>query len=145
MGLFAVGLELDTIFEILVDTAVHIDADQPAVESGAVMGTLEVAVFVRTYDIGSNFGLAHESGLFVAEFQLPVLLCESTGAECEGTQGQQYFFHIERCIICLRKREYLGKPEESEYKSDHAYDDADLGHVLGLHKTGGCRDGIRRG
>ena len=47
-------------------------------------------------------------------------------------------------IVRLRKREELGKPEESENETNDTDDDADLCHILGLNKTGGCCDSIRR-
>ena len=46
-------------------------------------------------------------------------------------------------LLCL-EGEKGGKPEEAENKADYTYDDADLGHLLGLYKTGRCCNGIRR-
>ena len=84
----SIDLELDAVFEVIENAAVHIQTDQAAVEAGAAMGAFLVAVLVAADDVGAKLGLAHEIGHLVAVFGFLVLLRESGETE-RGHEGRQ--------------------------------------------------------
>ena len=95
MGLLAVGLELDAVLEIVVDAAVHVQTDEPAVETGAAVRAFEVAVLVTADDVAAHLGRTHETGLLVAVFRLFTILREcSTEGEQKAREGNQDSFHL---------------------------------------------------
>ena len=64
----AVGLELDAILEVIEDTAVHIQTDESAGETGTAVGTFLVTVLVSADNVAAHFGSAHETGLIDPKF-----------------------------------------------------------------------------
>ena len=96
MGAGTVGLELDTVFEVIEDAAVHIQTDEPAVEPGTAVGAFLVAVLVSADDVAAHLGLADKVGNLIAVLRLLVLLCESGKPERErkGRRQGDNLFHI---------------------------------------------------